>query len=177
MNDMVLAPVGCAGLWGAAPALEPAAKTGELIADAARTPAVAPSMSRRDTVERDVSEASFMFMLRTIEKLRSHTRSLGRPGQRARERRVEAGEANLVHPSRTQIRTRLLRSSIARWQAARVRGVQGKLQFDSYDARLAGTIRKSARSCWLRADSDPRLVANVPVGRPLERRISAAHLL
>src|SRR5579863_449811 len=68
MNDMVLAPVGCAGLWGAAPAFEPAAKTGELIADAARTPAVAPSMSRRDTVERDVSEASFTFMLRTIEK-------------------------------------------------------------------------------------------------------------
>src|ERR1700722_15608546 len=68
MNDMVLAPVWRVGLWGAASALEPAAKTGELTADAARTPAVPASMSRRDTVERHASEASFMLMLQEIEK-------------------------------------------------------------------------------------------------------------
>src|ERR1700678_1170743 len=66
MNDMVLAPVDCIGLLGAAPAFVPAAKTGEFTADAARAPAAPASMSRRDRVGRDVSEVSFMFDFRNL---------------------------------------------------------------------------------------------------------------
>jgi hypothetical protein len=68
MNDMVLAPVCRVGLWGAAPAFEPAAKAGAVTADAARTPAAPTSMSRRETVERDGFEVDFIFMLQKTEK-------------------------------------------------------------------------------------------------------------
>jgi hypothetical protein len=49
-------------------AFEPAAKTGELTADAARTPAAPTSMSRRETLERDGFEVDFIFMLQKTEK-------------------------------------------------------------------------------------------------------------
>src|ERR1700679_233886 len=61
MNDIVLAPDDSMCLCAAAPAFGPAAKTGEITADAARAPAAPASMSRRDRVGRDVSEVSFMF--------------------------------------------------------------------------------------------------------------------
>src|SRR6202167_153248 len=61
MNDIALAPVDLVGLLGAAPAFEPAAKTGEFTADAARAPAAPASMSRRERVGRDVPEVSLMF--------------------------------------------------------------------------------------------------------------------
>jgi hypothetical protein len=68
MNDMVLAPVGCVGLWDAVAAFEPAAKTGEVTVDARRTPAVPASMSRRDTEVCDAFDVSFMFMFQVVEK-------------------------------------------------------------------------------------------------------------
>src|ERR1700679_3765460 len=64
---MVLAPVGCMGLRGAAPASE-LAKTGELMAAAARTAAAPAMISRRDTATRRAFEVAFMFMLQKIEK-------------------------------------------------------------------------------------------------------------
>ena len=67
MKGIDLAPVGCAGLRGVPPAFEPAAKTGALREDAARTPAAPASMSRRDTEVPDAFEVVLMFILKRAE--------------------------------------------------------------------------------------------------------------